>query len=165
MAQGTRTTNSQITKNISTHRMTTPRHRAAFSLVELMVVLVIIAVLAGVAGFALVGAADQARITATKQQMSSVAGMVKTYRARQGDYPPNGEGGLQLLVDQGLLEPKAIEDAWGNAMDFRTGTEGFDFVIYSAGIDRVWDTEDDIIWTNEGALDDITESPEPAGGL
>ncbi|NJK32932.1 MAG: prepilin-type N-terminal cleavage/methylation domain-containing protein [Deltaproteobacteria bacterium] len=130
-----------------------------FSLVELMVVLVIIAVLAGVAGFALVGAADQARVTATKQQMSQVAAMVKTYRARLRGVSARGEAGLSLLVQEKLLESRAVIDAWKNPMDFRTNFEGFDFVVFSAGIDRLWDTEDDLLWTNEGDFEETAPSP------
>ena len=147
------------------HNARTPRRPShasrAFSLVELMVVLAIIAILASVTGFALLGVAQQARVSATKAQMSQVSGAVKTFYARNGSYPPPGQEGLQLLVTRQLLEPNTIKDTWGNDMDFLIGFEGYAFAIESAGPDRLWEPVDDnIIWTSEGDWDELNT---PAG--
>ncbi|MEM1166432.1 MAG: prepilin-type N-terminal cleavage/methylation domain-containing protein [Planctomycetota bacterium] len=116
-----------------------------FSLIELMVVLVIIGILAGVVGFNLVGAGERARIQATKTQMSACASGVTLYRSHYAEFPPDGEAGMQALVDENLVEPGAIIDTWDQPMFFTSQSEVADWEIWSSGPDREWQTEDDIV--------------------
>jgi prepilin-type N-terminal cleavage/methylation domain-containing protein len=70
--------------------VTTPR-RAAFTLVELLVVITIIGILAGLITVAAVGALKRARQTAIKVELDQIAGAFETYKDRTTAYPPNLE--------------------------------------------------------------------------
>ncbi len=96
--------------------------RAAFSLVELIVVMVIIGMLAG-----LVAVRTRSYLIASKQNIAKaeIANMVKaleSFYADQGRYPSNDEG-LEILVDgtssfpDGFL-PKIAKDPWDRLYEY-----------------------------------------------
>jgi general secretion pathway protein G len=72
---------------------------AAFTLVELLLVLVILATLAAIVLPKFAGRTEQARVTAAKTQISTFETALDSFEVDNGYYP-RGSGGLQDLVQQ-----------------------------------------------------------------
>jgi len=108
-----------------------------FTLLEIMVVLVIIGVLAALIAPRFVERADEAKVQATKVQMSNIAQALKLYRLQHGHYPSSAEG-LNVLVQkdaQGKQYMDALpKDAWGRPFVYlQPGVHGdFDLMSYGA---------------------------------
>jgi general secretion pathway protein G len=127
--------------------------RSAFTLIELLLVLVILGVLAAVVVPKLTGRAQDAKIGATKTQISSIKGALDMFEQDNGHFPQNDEG-LRALVEKPssnaagwkkYLETMPV-DGWGNPFVYRIpGTNGKEFDIISYGPDA-----------REGGGDDIT---------
>jgi general secretion pathway protein G len=105
------------------------RRQAAFSLIELLLVLVILAVLASMIVPKFAKKSEQARVTAAKQDISSLSVALDTFEIENGKFPSTEEG-LGVLLTQpswaenwtgpyikgGTALPK---DAWGNPYEYR----------------------------------------------
>ena len=133
------------------------RGTAAFTLIELMIVVMIIAALAAMIVPRLSGRADQAKIAVAQSDISAnIATALKLYQLDNGNYP-TAEQGLNALVSKPSTEPVPgnwagpyVEqepiDPWGNPYKYRfPGTNnksGYD--VYSLGKDGVEGTEDDV---------------------
>ncbi|QDV28133.1 prepilin-type N-terminal cleavage/methylation domain-containing protein [Aureliella helgolandensis] len=61
--------------------------RRAFTLIELVIVIIIIAILAAVAVPKFIDRADDAKLSATKQSLSTLRSAIELYRADTGAYP------------------------------------------------------------------------------
>jgi len=129
--------------------------RAAFTLVEMLLVLVILAVLAAIVIPKFSGRSQQAKETAAKSQISSIEIALDSYEVDTGSYP-QGSAGLNALVDQpnnvqnwkGPYLKKGVPlDPWGNAYVFtcpgKNNQKGYD--LMSVGADGRSGTEDDIV--------------------
>ncbi|MBI1784348.1 type II secretion system major pseudopilin GspG [Candidatus Sumerlaeota bacterium] len=124
-----------------------------FTFLEIMLVVVIIGILAGIVAPRLVGRTKEAKIAATKAQMSSAKTALLAYEMRVGNFPSTNEG-LQALVSK----PSGVEadvwqkqmdtmpkDAWGKPFQYAFPSEhGMDFDLSSAGPDGQIGTQDDI---------------------
>jgi len=111
--------------------------RAAFTLMEIMVVVAIIVILAGVSVVAVTRYMEQARVDATHAKLKTIETAVSDYYNRHHEYPANLEilteriGGLPAYFDR-----DTIIDEWGReiVIDPNTRHQGTDRVlIYSQG--------------------------------
>jgi general secretion pathway protein G len=120
---------------------------AAFTLIEVLVVVVVIALLATIVAPNLFRNVDDARVATAKAQIESLATALDAYRLDNGRYPTTGQG-LEALWQKPTVDPpanwrapyvrKAIpQDPWGRAYVYRSpGTEsatGYD--LSSLGAD------------------------------
>ena len=122
-------------------------NRAAFTLMEVMLVLVIIVVIAGLGIRTMSGTFDRARINAAKANISTLSNSIKEYQIEIGNLPQS----LEALVSQ----PSDVEagawfakleklpmDPWLKPFEYKVN--GGTFVITSNGPDGVAGTPDDI---------------------
>ena len=130
---------------------------AAFTLLEIMLVVVIIGMLVTIAAVKLIPRADEARVTSTQLQLKNYGTGLDLYQLHNGFYPTS-EQGLQALVTQPgtppappnwrgpYMETLKLEDLWGSKFIYKCPGEhnphGYD--LYSPGPDRVEGNEDDI---------------------
>lgn len=143
---------------------------AAFTLIEVLLVLVIIGVLAGLLVVTVGGTQDRAAVDTTRLIVQKIENKLQTYYMHVGHYPTETEGGLTALVtaptfeDEKMAEKwsgpyvvdKELLDAWGQTLNYEAvepGTEapeGVKFKLWSNGPDRQSNTEDDIRnWNDE----------------
>ena len=128
--------------------------RAAFTLVEMLLVLVILAVLAAIVIPKFTGRSEQARVTAAQSQISSLELALNSYEVDNGSYP-QGTAGLNALVEQpnnmeswkGPYMTKGIPlDPWGHPYIYnypgKANPRHFD--LSSMGKDGQAGTDDDI---------------------
>ncbi len=117
-----------------------------FTLIEIMVVVVIMGILAALVVPKLMGRADDARITAAKQDIATLMQALKLYKLDNQRYPTT-EQGLQALVAQPTSGPaakgwksggyvdKLPKDPWGGPYQYMSpGIKG-DVDIFSYGAD------------------------------
>jgi len=129
--------------------------RAAFTLLEIMLVVMIIALLAGIAIINMGGALNDAGETTVKAHLQQFEVVLLSYRAKAGFYPTTGQG-LNALTTRPSTEPaprswsqviKSLpKDPWGNDYHYeQPGKHNPDsYDLYSSGKDRTVGTEDDI---------------------
>ncbi len=137
--------------------MSQKRHRRAFTLVEVILVVVIIAMLAGIVLTRLHGHSEKARIAAAKAQISSIKTALGSFEMDCGRFPTTSEGLIALVVKPSDLTPaakwqpymeesKIPSDPWGWEYLYRCpgseNTTGYD--LLSPGPDGEEGTEDDI---------------------
>ena len=122
----------------------TKRPTRGFSLIEIMMVVVILGILGALLVPNLIGRGDQARITAAKTDLRSIAAALDLYRLDNSVYPSTSQG-LAALVSKpsGFPSPKrwgpdpylrkAPVDPWEN--EFIYASEGRSFTLKSLGAD------------------------------
>ncbi|HZL37805.1 MAG TPA: type II secretion system major pseudopilin GspG [Tepidisphaeraceae bacterium] len=144
-------------------RLLNPRsraRRAAFTLIELMLVLVILAVLAAIVLPKLTGRTQQARIGAAKTGISNISGALNNFEVDAGRFPTTDEGLNALLVKPGNVSTwngpyldRVPVDPWEHPYVYRcpgsNNLTGFD--ILSMGPDGHEGGGDDI--------DNFSQSP------
>lgn len=117
-----------------------------FTLIEIMVVVVIMGILAALIVPKLMGRADDARITAAKQDIASIMQALKLYRLDNQRYPTT-EQGLQALIQKPTSGPaangwknggyveKLPKDPWGGQYQYMSpGVKG-EVDVFSFGAD------------------------------
>lgn len=127
---------------------------AAFTLVEMLLVLVILAVLAAIVIPKFSGRSQQAKETAAKSQISSIELALDAFEVDTGAYP-GGSNGLNALVDppsnvqnwKGPYLKKGVPlDPWGNPYVYnypgKNNAQGYD--LSSVGPDGRAGGDDDI---------------------
>ena len=119
-------------------------HSSGFTLIEIMVVVVIIGILGALIIPNVVGRDDQARATAVKNDLRSVANALEMYKLDNFHYPSTDQG-LQALVTKpsGFPEAKNYNpngylkkvptDPWGYPYVYVNNGDTFD--LYSLGAD------------------------------
>lgn len=131
----------------------TTHRRAAFTLVEMLLVLVILATLAAIVYPKFTGRTEQAKITSAKSQIASISLALNSFEVDNGYYPKSGN--LNALIEQpndatnwrGPYLDKGIpSDPWNNAYVYdypgKHNANGFD--LSTMGPDGRAGTDDDI---------------------
>lgn len=135
------------------------RARAAFTLVEMLLVLVILATLAAIVIPKMAGRSQQAKVASAATQISNIEIALDAFEVDNGYYPKTG--GLNDLVDapgnatgwKGPYLKKGVPpDPWGNAYIYeypgKHTANGYD--IASPGPDGRSGTDDDLNnWENK----------------
>ena len=135
------------------------RARAAFTLVEMLLVLVILATLAAIVIPKMAGRSQQAKTTSAATQISNIEMALDSFEVDNGYYPKTGA--LNDLVEapanatswKGPYLKKGVPpDPWGNAYNYeypgKHNANGYDIVC--AGPDGRVGTDDDLNnWDNK----------------
>jgi general secretion pathway protein G len=124
----------------------TPRHLRGFTLIEVMVVIIIIGVMAALIVPKVMGRPDEARVTAARQDISSIVQALNLYKLDNQRYPTT-EQGLQALVKKPTVAPipanwkgngyleKMPKDPWGHPYQYlQPGVHG-EIDLFSFGAD------------------------------
>lgn len=134
---------------------------AAFTLIELLLVLVILATLAAIVTPKFARRSEQAKITAARTQLSYFETALDAFEIDVGRYPTNAEG-LRALVErptsnadgwqQPYLKSSVPQDPWGGDYIYRYpgqyNQDGYD--LHSYGPDKKLGGDDDIVnWSKE----------------
>ena len=132
---------------------TPPRERAAFTLIEVLLVLVILVVLGSLAVTQFGGVRDQANIDAAKSQIGLVESSIEFYQLHFNQFPSRLADLWEKPSDSSLAEKwtkpyldKLGSDPWGNdymyLKDGKKNTGKYDF--WSKGPDGKSGSDDDI---------------------
>lgn len=123
------------------------RKRSGFTLVEIMVVVVIIGLLAALVGPQVIGRSDEAKVQATKVQISNFEQSLELFHLNNGFFPTTDQG-LIALVEKPSMPPeprnypsggymkKLPKDPWDNDYVYICPGEKRDYDIISYGADR-----------------------------
>lgn len=133
-------------KHLSSHPRLARAVNRGFTLIEIMVVVVIMGILAALVVPKLMGRADDARITAARQDIATLMQALKLYRLDNQRYPTT-EQGLQALVARPTSGPAAAgwkaggyidklpKDPWGGQYQYLSpGIKG-EVDVFSYGAD------------------------------
>lgn len=96
------------------NRLHRKRSVAAFTLLEIMLVVMIIALLAGAAIYMMRGNVDTARIVRAEADIQNLMTQLQMYDVLNGGYPSTQQG-IQALVDRPSGEPQPRK--WRRIMD------------------------------------------------
>ena len=124
-----------------------------FSMVELLLVLVILGVLAAIIVPKFTGRSKEAKVTATKTQISSIENALEQFEVDNGRYPTTNEGLAALTTKpsnvqkwSAYLKKPIGNDPWNNPYIYESpgkhNEEGYD--IMSMGPDGQVGGDDDI---------------------
>jgi general secretion pathway protein G len=93
-----------------------PVARAAFTLMEMLIVVAIIVALAGLGGYYFIGQLNEAKKKTAKVQANEITKACETYAIDHGQYPQQLEQLLQRDNFGGpyLKNADALRDPWGN---------------------------------------------------
>lgn len=144
-----------MNRTMKSHNRKT-RSRAAFTLMEVLLVLAILGVIAAMVVPQLVGRQEQASIDATQVSIKGIEQALKLYSLDHGGSYPTTNDGLQSLVTapsndtkwKGPYLEELPKDAWGKPFSYQyppqhnTAAKKPD--IWSSGIDQSNNTADDI---------------------
>jgi general secretion pathway protein G len=131
------------------------RSKAAFTLLEIMLVVMIIALLAGSAIYLMRGNVDDTKFVRAEIDVQNILNQLQLYSVQNGNYPST-EQGIFALVEKPSGEPqprkwralleKVPIDPWGVPYQIRNpatkSKSGID--LFSAGPDRQPNTADDV---------------------
>ena len=120
--------------------------RLGFTLLEVMVVVVILSILAALIVPRVLGRADDARVTAAKQDIATLMQALRLYRLDNQRYPTS-EQGLQALTARPNTAPvppnwksggyieRLPKDPWGHAYQYLNPGRRGNIDVFSFGAD------------------------------
>ena len=130
------------------------RNTRGFTLMELMVVILIIAVLASLVVPRLLGAQDEAKVAATRADISTASNALQRFRLDCDRFPTAEEGLGALSMPPSdvenwkgpYLEKEIINDKWNTPLEYVWPGNGGDdtFIIRSSGKNKQPNDDDDI---------------------
>jgi general secretion pathway protein G len=125
------------------------RVRAAFTLMEMMLVLAIIAVLIAIGATVLTDVQGGAEITAAQAHTGVIKAAVIQYKTLNRTLPGKLEDLVKppanARVKKQLIQENGIVDPWGSTYQYRSpGRKGAQFDVYSMGPDKKDGTDDDV---------------------
>ena len=100
-----------------------PRHRAAFTLVEIMIVVVIIGLLAAMAIPAFIRVQESSQNSRFVSDLRTIAQGFETYATKNGGWPPNAGTGIVPVGMSGEIK----DSAWTVAKNSVGGRWNWDF--------------------------------------
>jgi general secretion pathway protein G len=128
------------------------RHtRAAFTLMEMMLVLAIIALLIAIGAVTLGEVDENAKFTAAEAQMSTLRTAIVQYKTLNRTLPPSLDALVtppaNARVKKKLVKEEAIMDPWNSKYQYRSPgrKNGEAYEIYSIGPDKKDGSEDDVV--------------------
>jgi general secretion pathway protein G len=101
---------------VSTNRRLAARRRAAFTLLEVLVVVAILLVLASVASIAVFRYLEEAKVDRAKLDMQALVTAYEGYQIKNGGVPPESVVELVPYLKQGQ---SALVDPWGNQYSYQ----------------------------------------------
>ena len=122
------------------------RKRKGFTLVEIMVVVVIIGLLSALVVPRFIGQSDEAKVTTTRAQISSIESALELFHLNNGFFPTTDQG-LMALVEKPTTPPEANnypqggymkklpQDAWKRDFIYTSPSEKGEYEIKSLGAD------------------------------
>jgi len=132
------------------HTTSANRLRAAFTLMEMMLVLAIIALLIAIGAVTLGEVDENAKFTTADAQINTIKTAVQMYKTNNRSLPPSLEALVKppanARVKKPYIEENGIIDPWGTKYQFRSpGKNGKSYEIYSFGPDKKDGGDDDVI--------------------
>ncbi len=122
------------------------RKNDGFTLIELMIAVVIIGILAAIIAPNVIGRLHDAKVSAAKQDVATLAQSLAMYKLDNGRFP-TGEQGLRALVEKPAGSPppnnwrsggyiaRLPNDPWGNPYQFANPGLHGDIDVFSMGAD------------------------------
>ena len=125
--------------------------QAGMSLLEIIIAVGIVGTVGGYIVSKVMDRARQADIRQAQAQINDLVANVKMYKRDKKKYP-EGEDGLQALVDAGIIE-ELPSDPWGGEFNYEApgSRSGKKFEIWSDGPDEESETDDDVTSWNKDA--------------
>jgi general secretion pathway protein G len=112
-------TNIQSTRHLTAHRKAT--RRAAFTLLEVLIVVAILVILASAASISLFRYLEDAKVGKAKTEMTTIVGAVKKYYSEQGSWPD--QGGLVQTIGPMIEGNQQLRDPWGGTYQLSIESE------------------------------------------
>jgi general secretion pathway protein G len=151
---------SRIARQIA--RSSRRRGAAAFTLIEIVLVITIIAVLGAALIYGIKGNVDVAKETRVDSDIKAIITQIKVYEARNLQ-PPTTEQGLRALVERPTIEP--VPERWSQLMEemprdpwkrefryqYPAKRSKGDYDVYSLGPDGVESADDIGNWKQTSA--------------
>lgn len=146
-------------KSLGSNRRSMPGKAAAFTLIELLIVVAIVAVLAGLTLAAMGGLNQRAARDRAKGEVAAIVNAIQSFHAQNGFFPTNMGTNIVYTNLSGFLGSARFDtnasgqilDPYGNAYLYRTSGAGLtnlaSFDVYSLGANTAN--------TAAGAVDDI----------
>jgi general secretion pathway protein G len=131
----------------------TRANRAAFTLIEIVLVITIISILGAALIYGIKGNVDVAKETRVEADIKAIVTQIKVYEARNLS-PPTTEQGLKALVEQPTTEPiperwsqlleEVPKDPWKHEFHYQHPAKRSksDYDVYSLGPDGVESADD-----------------------
>ncbi len=124
--------------------------QAAFTLMEMMLVLAIIALLIAIGAVTLGEVDENAKFTTADAQINTVKTAVQMYKTNNRGLPVRLEDLVNppanARVKKAFIEESGIKDPWGTTFQYRSpGKNGKSYEIYSWGPDKKEGGGDDVI--------------------
>jgi general secretion pathway protein G len=118
---------------------------AGLTILELMIVLVILSIIGVVVSFQVVGQMDRAKVDVAGLQLRQLQGALTLFALDTHRYPTGEEGLSALLVQPDATDSwrgpyikngHALEDPWGQALQYEPVGDGSGYLLTSLGADR-----------------------------